>query len=413
MVQAHSLELVAEVCSIEEFWDSLDSTDATTAIRLLDSTDADVRKGALRILSVMLSPNIGDSETVEKRRALFVANQIRPRLISLIRTELQPDLQGQAAELLSRVLFGEKPKNKRSPALNAHRKRSQSPTTTGIIRTRSKTSPRPSDYDFADFIALLTQVGPVALQACEILVSVLSEHCGDSEARSMFRKQRGVERLVLLLFDLSDPQLSDADWSAKARKHAMQALNFVIPDEACQDCFVDCGGLECAAFLIASSDRTQQEMAASWLDTICQRGMREQYYVERLLSGARTSADLSRPSGFLVHTSKNRLELEACKGIPNSCSKVLKILAAEGWPMRDLAKVMHTLCYWCGQNCPTIEVLKRELQDDRDELTRREMSKNKAAHEMSLLALDLEREREIHTIETRIARAAASSATEG
>ncbi len=66
-----------------------------------------------------------------------------------------------------------------------------------------------------DFVALLSCVGPVALRATQVLADVVASG-GEAVARDLLH-QRGVERLVALLFDLSDTERSSADWSVKSR----------------------------------------------------------------------------------------------------------------------------------------------------------------------------------------------------
>lgn len=426
-VQVAALDLVVEVCHFEDFWLQLDSTDANVAIRLLASTDVAVRKGALRMLQLMISPNLGTPEARFRRRDLFVANQIRPRLVSLLRTENNEEMRDAAAELLSSVVMGEP-----SPAVEAF---SAAPLTPGVPHLTPQKTPNrakstaaiasspktplvprmqamPSmetEFDFVDFVALITQPGPVAQRGCQLLQNALATWGNNAEAAKTLRRQRGVEYLVGLLLNLSDPERASAEWSIKTRRIAMQVLSSVLnADSGCLDCFLDCGGLECAVLFLSSFDKQEQEFGASSLEMIAARGVRETSVLEELLGSAKPTAEALRPTPFMMQsTSRARMELEACRGIPNDASRVLQALAQEGFPLFDGARMLHRLCYWNGQCCPSLDALRTELREERDDSNRRELSKVKFQHEQALLKLDLDHQRELRAAEMRVAVEAA------
>jgi hypothetical protein len=152
-------------------------------------------------------------------------------------------------------------------------------------------------FDFSDFIALFSVVGPVIVQSCSLIQTSLAS--GGAPAARAFRQQRGVERVVFLMLDLLQPSRIQADWSAKARKTSASVLLGVVNiDPSCSDCFFESYGTEmCILLLSISSDRVNHDCAVSLLETVSQRGAREARLVEVLLGSARPQ-NVTRPSGF-------------------------------------------------------------------------------------------------------------------
>ncbi len=430
-VQAAALELVAELCLFEDFNAGLDATDLAVAIRLLDgAADGGVRRGALKILLALTAPGTAAADLRERRRHLLIANQLRPRLVALLRTEVQTEVQEAAAELLMRVVTvpsvgadataeemtmpmtpGPQPlsvmQGGRSPAPNRPKptgNSSNSPSKTPLPSRKLSSVALEESFDYSDFVALLSVTGPVIAQACAMLQTSLA--AGGAPAARAFRAQRGVDRLVWLLLDLLEPTRAQADWCAKARKSGLWTmLGVVLGDSGCGECFFESHGAEMAALVLAV-DRGSQDVAASLLEAVAMRGQRESRYVELLLGAARPAA-VNKPTGFASHTSKIRLELEACRGVPNDASKALLALNNEGFDLREGARALHTLCFVCAQPCPSPEALRSEAREMRDEQTRHQHVRARVQHEQQLLRLALEAEREREAAVTRLALEAA------
>jgi hypothetical protein len=439
-VQAAALELVAEVCLFEDFNAALDATDMAVAIRLLDgAVDSDIRRASLRVLLTLTATTVA-AELREKRRSLLIANQLRPRLVALLRTETQPDIQEAAAELLMRVVTaatapelswvgeepglltpGPTPMHALTPGKSPGPQRPKTAVAGGNANaphaSPSKTplavrKPSPASAsllleeqcDYSDFVALLGVTGPVAAQACMMLQTSLA--AGGAVAARVFRRQRGVERLTALLLDLLEPTRAQVDWCVRARRSGVATLlGVVLADPGCNDCFFESGGTEMAALVLAV-DRGGQDVAASLLEAVALRGAREGRYVETLLGAARP-ATVSKPTGFASQTSRIRLELEACRGVPSDGSRVLLAANSEGFELREAARALHVLCFVCAQSMPSVEALRNEVREWRDEHARHQHARARAQHEQQLLKLRLDAEREREALATKMAVEAA------
>ena len=392
-----------------------------------------------KVLLALVSPSV-PRDLRDKRKSLLSANQVRPRLVKLLRQELLADVQESAAELLMRVvatsddgssistgpssdeflaapLTGPMPRisptpNRTKSSVGLSPASSSSVASSGPAPSPAKTPMQPrklqlseESFDYSDFIALLSVTGPVAVQACSMLQVSLSQ--GGLPAAKAFRGQRGVERMVYLVLDLLEPVRVQADWSIRARKHALSTLQQVVQcDSGCCDCFLESFGAELSIIVLAS-DRINQDIAVSLLETIANKGSREQRLVEVLLGSVRPQNTVNRPSGFASSMSKARQELEACKGSPNDASRTLLALAAEGFDLRQCARVLHSRCFSCGLGCPGVEDLRTELLEERDERIRAQQSEARQQAEQQKLRVTLEAERERAATEARLAQEAA------
>lgn len=430
MLQSHkvhilsaALDLVSELCLYEDFWAALDSSDVTTVIRLVDHADSNIRGAALNFLLMLLAPAVkmGTEEARQKLRALCVANQLRPRLVALLKRELVPELQQTAGEVLTRLVLGsgsveataasllasEPPKTptKTLSAKEANTRKIESPTRKKsftpmfISDRRSPVAVMPSSDLVVedgsslceDFVALLSHVGPIALRGAHVLSEVVAR--GGATVAQDLLEQRGVEKLVVLLFDLLETQRASTDWSVRTRKYALKTLVAALSCHVgCVECFVDCGGIELCALYLASAERLEQDGAASCLLLCTTEVSRCRSYVCESILGIQEDSQ-----GFPSFS----VQMEASKGKPNPASRaIFGSSAAQGGVqsfcnLKEAARLLHAHCYWAKKSCPTAEVLREEVQECMDDHARLALADTRLAHEQKLLNLDLEYEKEV------------------
>lgn len=220
------------------------------------------------------------------------------------------------------------------------------------------------DSRFApDFVALLSHVGPVALKGCQVLHQVVSEGT-EAVARDLLH-QRGIERLVLLVFDLLETERCNAEWAVQSRHYALKTMAIALQRSTpCVESFVDCLGLECAALCLASTDRVEQECAVQFFEKSMALLPRVHAYVQQRLVGWEQSNSRFDPLAASLG-SASRVQLQTLRGQPNNASRALRGAATPALEaganlcrLKDCARTLHACSYWSHQPCPSADLLR-------------------------------------------------------